>query len=232
MEDMRLTCRAVLFDLDGVLADSTRVVDEVWRAWATERGLDGDEIMRVAHGRPAKEVVTHFAPDLSVDDEVALLEEREAADTSGLVAIAGAQDLLESLPAGSWAVVTSGTRPLATRRFEGLGLPLPEVLVTADDVTAGKPHPEAYFSAARRVGAEPVDCVVIEDAPAGIEAGRAAGMAVIGVTTTYHPSDLAGADAIVATLEQLAARTVREGVRLPLIELSLSGPHAAEGSAR
>ncbi|MGH2820823.1 MAG: HAD family hydrolase, partial [Actinomycetota bacterium] len=107
-------CRAVLFDLDGVLADSTRAVDGVWRAWARERGLDGDAIMRVAHGRPAREIVSHFAPHLSAEEEVASLEEREASDPAGLVAIAGAEDLLRALPGASWAVVTSGTTPLAT----------------------------------------------------------------------------------------------------------------------
>jgi sugar-phosphatase len=225
-------CHAVLFDLDGVLADSTEVVDTVWRAWARERGLDGDVIMRVAHGRPAKEVIARFAPELAVDEEVALLEEREAADTSGLVAIAGAEPLLQSLPPGAWAVVTSGTHALATSRLRALGLPLPEVLVTADQVTRGKPDPEAYLTAARRLGAATGDCVVIEDAPPGIEAGRAAGMPVIGVTTTYDAPSLSGAEVIVDTLEQIQARVAEQSRGLPLIELSIARAHGFEPPAR
>jgi sugar-phosphatase len=225
-------CRAVLFDLDGVLVDSTGVVEAVWRDWATDRGLDGNELMRVAHGRPAKEIVARYAPHLSADKEVGLLEEREAADMSALVAIAGARELVRSLPPGSWAVVTSGTAPLATSRLEGIGLAPPAVLVTADDVSRGKPDPEAYLRAADALQVVPADCVVIEDAPAGVEAGIAAGMRVIAVTTTFAAADLARAHAIVATLEQVAARVTGEEVQPPAVELFVTTSLAPRADRR
>jgi sugar-phosphatase len=219
-------CRALLFDLDGVLVDSTGVVEAVWREWATDRGLDGNELMRVAHGRPAKEIIARYAPHLCADREVGLLEEREAADMSGMAAIAGARELVQSLPPRSWAVVTSGTAPLATSRLQGIGLAPPAVLVTADDVSRGKPDPEAYLRAADELQVAPADCVVIEDAPAGIEAGVAAGMRVIAVTTTFTPTELAQAHAIVGTLEQVAARVADEKVQPRLVELSVTTSHA------
>lgn len=225
-------CRAVLFDLDGVLVDSTGVVEAVWRAWATDRGLDGNELMRVAHGRPAKEIIALYAPHLRADKEVRLLEEREAADLSGLVAIAGARELVQSLPPESWGVVTSGTTPLATSRLEGIGLAPPAVLVTADDVARGKPDPEAYLRAADALLVPPADCVVIEDAPAGVEAGIAAGMRVIAVTTTFAPADLARAHAIVATLEQVAARVTGDEVQPPPLELLVSTSHTPRADRR
>jgi sugar-phosphatase len=217
-----VACRAVLFDLDGVLVDSTGVVEEVWRDWASKRGLDGNDVMRQAHGRPAKEIIARYAPHLHAETEVGLLEEREAANSASLVSIAGARDLVESLPPESWAVVTSGTTPLATSRLRGIGLPIPRVLITADDVDNGKPDPEAYLRAAGDLGVASADCVVIEDAPAGIEAGLAAGMRVIAVTTTFAPADLGRAHGIVATLEHVAARVIDGRVQPPLLELAVT----------
>ena len=212
---IRLTCKAVLFDLDGVLADSTAIVDRVWREWAAERDLDGDALMSIAHGRPAAEVIAAVAPQLSVEEEVRELERREA-DASGVAPIAGALRLLASLPERSWAVVTSGTSPLAASRLLAIDAPEPPVLVTADDVRAGKPNPEGYLKAARSLGAAPAECVVIEDSPAGVEAGRAGGMAVIGVTTTFPAESLAGATAVVPSLEAVVLETVaKEGDGLP-----------------
>ncbi len=224
MSTSRFDCRAVLFDLDGVLADSTALVDEVWRAWAHEKGLDGDTVMKVSHGRRAEEVVRSLAPHLSAPDEVTRIEEREIAEISRVAAIAGADALLRSLPSGSWAVVTSGTTPLATGRLRALGFPFPDVLITADDVAEGKPHPEGYLAAALRLGAEAADCIVIEDAPPGIEAARTGGMTPIGVTTTYEPAALAAADTIVASLEQIRVIRVQgDGRELPLISLTVEG---------
>jgi sugar-phosphatase len=204
----------VLFDLDGVLADSTGLVDRVWRAWARERGLDGSEIMRIAHGRPATEVIRAVAPHLDAEGEVELLEGREAGE-AGIVAVAGAVELVASLPASSWGVVTSGRGPLALSRLRAIGLPDPAVLVTADDVARGKPDPEGYLAAGRRIGAPSSDCLVIEDSPAGIQAARAAGMAVLGVTTTYPADELTRAAALVETLD---------AVRLSGVEAHRDGP--------
>ncbi len=215
---IRLTCKAVLFDLDGVLADSTAIVDRVWREWAVERDLDGDAVMSIAHGRPAAEVIAAVAPQLSVEAEVRELERREA-DAPGVVPIAGAMRLVASLPERSWAVVTSGTSPLATSRLRAIRA-TPGVLVTADDVRAGKPNPEGYLRAAGSLGASPAECVVIEDSPAGVEAGRAEGMTVIGVTTTFPASSLAGVAAHVKSLEAVILESVAPGGDcLPLLTL-------------
>jgi len=218
---IRLTCKAILFDLDGVLADSTAIVDRVWREWAAERGFDGDALMSIAHGRPAAEVIAAVAPQLSVEKEVRELEEREA-DASGVVPIAGAMTLVASLPEGSWAVVTSGTPPLAASRLSAIGAPEPRVLITANDVRAGKPNPEGYVHAARRLGAAPAECVVIEDSPAGVEAARAGDMAVIGVTTTFPAENLTGVAAHVNSLEAVILESVvAEDDGLPLLTLSV-----------
>lgn len=215
-----ITCRAVLFDLDGVLADSTALVDRVWRAWADERDLDATEVMKIAHGRPAAEVIQAVAPHLPAEAEVRLLEEREA-DASGVVAIAGAADLVRSLPDGCWAVVTSGTSPLARGRLAAIGVDAPPALITADDVGRGKPNPEGYLAAARRLGASPSECVVIEDSPAGIEAAGAAGMRVIAVTTTYPSQELGNVDALVNSLEEISVAHVANSSHevLPTLEL-------------
>lgn len=222
MTQTRFTCKAVLFDLDGVLADSTAVVDRVWRVWADERGLDGDAIMKVAHGRPSAEIIRDFAPELSVESEVELLEHREAEDLSGLVGIMGAAVLVRSLPRASWAVVTSGTTMVAQPRLAAVGIPEPPVLITANDIVRGKPDPEGYLTAASRLGAPAPRCIVIEDSPAGLDAARAAGMKTIGVTTTFPAESLAPVDALVSSLEAVRLERVDEaagGDRLPDLEL-------------
>jgi sugar-phosphatase len=219
----RLRCRALLFDLDGVLADSTAVVDRIWRAWAEERGLDGQAVVAIAHGRPTLEVIGRVAPHLAAEPEARELEEREVAAASGVSPIPGARELLEALPEPSWAVVTSGTRWLATSRIEAIGARAPHVLVTADDVERGKPDPEGYLKAAAALGAEARRCVVIEDSPAGITAARAAGMAVVGVTTTYAAAELSGAQVLVDSLEAVRVARVEPSDGLPLLELVVEG---------
>lgn len=198
-------CAAILFDLDGVLADSTQVVDRQWRLWARENGLDPDDLSHLAHGLRTVEVVSRFAPHLDPAAEVVKIEEREAADLDGVSVIPGALALIASLPLERWAVVTSGTRYLATTRLHHCRVPLPNVLVTADDVMRGKPHPEPYLKGAASLGFEPEQCLVFEDTPAGIESAHAAGMRAIALTTTYPRERLAGADAIIATLEGVRA---------------------------
>ncbi len=221
MSVTRFTCKAILFDLDGVLADSTAVVDRVWRVWADERGLDGDAIMDVAHGRPSAEIIRDFAPDLPVESEVELLEHREAEDLSGLVGIMGAAELVRSLPRTSWAVVTSGTTTVAQPRLAAVGIPEPPVLITAGDIIKGKPDPEGYLTAASRLGAPAAGCIVIEDSPAGLQAARAANMKTIGVTTTFSAESLTPVDALVRSLEVVRLARVDEGTgdRLPDLEL-------------
>ena len=194
----------ILFDLDGVLVDSTECVERSWRTWAASRGLDPERVMQVAHGRRTIETVALVAPHLSVADEVAALEGVEAQTTEGVYEIPGARKLLERLPLDAWAIVTSGVRTVATLRIRHTGLPMPRVLVCADEITRGKPDPEGYLTAAARLGRAPADCVVIEDTPPGLEAARAAGMRSIGVAGTYPASALI-ADLVVPSLTSLPA---------------------------
>jgi sugar-phosphatase len=201
------SCSAILFDLDGVLVDSTGAVDREWREWAARKGVDGDAVMAIAHGVRSYEVIRAVAPHLDVDAEVQELESREADHQEGVRVMPGAVALVNSIPEGRWGVVTSGTRLLASARLQFCGLPVPRVLVTADDVVGGKPHPEPYLKGAEWLGFPPEECLVIEDAPAGIEAARAAGMTVIGITSTYAAGALGLADAVVGKLEQIRVRS-------------------------
>lgn len=198
------SCSAILFDLDGVLVDSTRQVDREWREWAKRKSVDGDEIMAIAHGVRTIEVIRRVAPHLDAEAEAAAIENREASDQSGVVVMPGAQELVRSIPDGRWGVVTSGSRPLARNRLRYCGLPVPEVLVTSDDVTWGKPHPEPYLKGAEWLGLKPAECLVIEDAPAGIQSARAGGMIVIGLASTYLPASLKEADAVVKSFHDVS----------------------------
>ena len=197
------SCSAILFDLDGVLVDSTRAVDREWREWAARKGVDGDAIMAIAHGVRTIEVIRRVAPHLDAETEAAEIENHEAHDQRGVTVMPGAADLLKSIPAGRWGVVTSGSRLLAQNRLQYCGLPVPEVLVTSDDVTNGKPHPEPYLKGAQGLGFAPADCLVIEDAPAGIQSARTGGMKVIGMASTYAPEVIEQADAVVRRLRQI-----------------------------
>jgi len=194
----------ILFDLDGVLVDSTECVERSWRTWAARRGLDPERVMQVAHGRRTIETVSLVAPHLSLADEVAALEGVEAHTTEGVYEIPGARELLERLPRDAWAIVTSGVRAVATLRITHTGLPMPRALVCADEIHRGKPDPEGYLTAAARLGRAPADCVVIEDTPPGLEAARAAGMRSIGIAGTYPASALI-ADLVVPSLTSLPA---------------------------
>ena len=195
-------CSAILFDLDGVLLDSTRVVAEQYTRWAREHGLDPNEVMKAAHGVRTLEVVRRVAPHLDPVAETREIEDREAA-ADGIFPISGAVALLDSIPPGRWCVVTSGTRYLATKRMRKFGIPVPEILITADDVSNGKPDPEPYRKGAELLRVSPGDCVVFEDAPAGIRSARAAGMRVISLPSTYPAEELHEADVIVPGLSSI-----------------------------
>jgi sugar-phosphatase len=205
-ETVRLDCDALLFDLDGVLVDSTACVEHTWRAWASRHGLDAATILRVAHGRRASDTLRVIAPHLDASAELAALVGHEARTIEGLAEVPGARALLDALPRGRWAVVTSGVRAVAEHRLRYFGLPVPAVMVCADEVTHGKPDPEGYLAAAARLGFVPAQCVVVEDAPAGLEAARAANMRVIAVATTYPPEALSGADVVTRALNALTVR--------------------------
>jgi len=193
---------AVLSDLDGVLVDSGDEVERIWREWAVERGLDPDEVGRTSHGVPGVQVIERWAPELDPVAESTRLDELHA-ETGG-TALPGAAQLLASV--SPLAVVTSCTPPLAAARFSAAGLQPPALIVTADLTPRGKPHPDPYLAAARALGVAPQDCLVIEDAPAGIAAGRAAGATVWAVTTTHAEAELSAADAVVGGLPEIVAR--------------------------
>src|ERR1700747_1526957 len=146
------SCAAILFDLDGVLCDSTRQVDREWREGGARKGVDGDAVMAIAHGVRTIEVIRRVAPHLDAESEAAAIENHEAQDQRGVTVMPGALELVKSIPVGRWGVVTSGSRLLATNRLRYCGLPVPEVLVISDDVTNGKPHPEPYLKGAELFG--------------------------------------------------------------------------------
>ena len=206
---------AVLFDCDGVLVDSAMSVERAWRGWAAERGLDGDGVMAIAHGRRTEDTLRELGFTADLAAEVDRIEGAEIADASDVTAFPGAATALATLPPEAWAVVTSGTRGLATARLAAAGLPLPAVLVTADDVVAGKPDPEGYLEAARRLGVPPADCLVLEDAPAGVQAALAAGMRVVALPTT-HPAEELAAATLVASWDEFVLRVAAGRIVLTL----------------
>ena len=194
---------AVISDLDGVLVDSMPATARAWAAWGRRHQIDGAAIQAANHGRPARAVISeHVAPE-GVEADVEFLLEAEVTDTRDVTALPGADGIL-ALPVV--AIATSCVEPLARARIAAAGLRAPAVVITADQVEHGKPAPDAYLLAAERLGVEPVRCVVLEDAPAGVAAGKAAGMAVWAVTFTHAAADLAAADEVADGLPELLAR--------------------------
>jgi mannitol-1-/sugar-/sorbitol-6-phosphatase len=202
-------CKAILFDLDGVLVDSAECVERTWRRWATDHHLNPESVIALAHGRRAIETVRLVAPHLVAESELASLAASEATTSEGVYEIMGARELLALLPADSWAVVTSGIRAVAEFRLRYTRLPVPSVMICADEIARGKPDPEGYLNASAGLGTSSADCLVIEDTPAGIAAAHAAGMRVIAITSTYPREQLGTANAIVASLADLSV--VRDG---------------------
>ena len=202
-------CAAILFDLDGVLVDSTRSVERQWRAWAREQGIDGDRVMTVGHGVRAIEVIRAVAPHLDAAAEARKLESREAADRDGVAVMPGAVELVRTIPDGLWCVVTSGTRHLASARLQLAGIPVPSVMVAADDVTNGKPNPEPYLRGAEILGVPATECVVFEDSASGTKSGRAAGCTVIGTTFSHSIEELSAAHYLVTDLTGITVELLR-----------------------
>ena len=189
------SCSALLFDMDGVLIDSTPAVARVWHQWAIEHGLDPDEVVHRAHGRPSVATIRDLLPNSDIEAEDREVERREIEDLDGVVPLPGVIELLNSLPAERWTIVTSCTRPLALVRLRAAGLPTHTKLITSTDITNGKPHPEPYLKGASLLGYPAADCIVVEDAPAGIRAGKAAGARVIAFPTTMDRQELQNAKA-------------------------------------
>jgi sugar-phosphatase len=209
-----LQVHGILFDLDGVLIDSTAGVTRVWNDWAIRHGLDPDTTAHTAHGRRAIDTVRLLAPALDADAELLDLERREIADSYDVKVFAGAARLLTSLPPRRWAIVTSGTRDLARHRLEVAGLPIPELMITGSDIQHGKPHPEPYQRGAALLDLPPAQCVAVEDAPSGVRSALAAGMPVLAVPTTYPTSELAAATALLPSLAALHATIVDDCIQL------------------
>lgn len=207
-------CRAVLFDLDGVLVDSEQVVERTWQRWALRHNLHIPDLVTRAHGRRSIETVHDVAPQLDAEAEARWLETAELSDADGLAALPGAVAFFTSIPPSQRAVVTSCGRALATFRLNASGFPIPDVLVSADDISRGKPSPDGYLLAAQRLGFSSRDCVVLEDTPAGIAAGRAAGAMVLALTTTFPDDELRAAHAIVSSLAVISATLDRGRLQL------------------
>jgi len=189
-------CAALLFDMDGVLINSTPAVTRVWRRWALDHGFNSEEVVARAHGRPSLTTVREYLPNADHEAENREVERREIEDLEGVIPLPGALELLACLPQDRWTIVTSCTRPLAEVRIRAAGLPLPKQLITSNDIIHGKPHPDPYLKGASVLGFPAANCIVVEDVPAGVRAGKAAGAKVIGFTTTVGEAALqdAGAD--------------------------------------
>jgi sugar-phosphatase len=185
---VQIRCKGILFDMDGVLISSIGSVERSWTKWAKMRGLDPAYTCKIAHGCRSIETIARLRPDLDVGVENGIIEGLEIEDTEGVTVLPGVLDLLASLPSDRWAVVTSATEPLARVRMVAGGIPVPERIVTAESVAYGKPHPAPYLAGAALLGFAPQECLVIEDAASGTEAGRAAGCTVV-ATTFSHPID-------------------------------------------
>ena len=200
---MELTASGILFDMDGILVSSLGSVERSWARWGRMRGVDGAKAILTAHGKRAIETIRLLRPDLDDEAELAVIEQIEIDDTEGLQALPGIGKLLGSLPPGSWTVCTSATERLARVRMEHVGLLPPKHFIAADMVQHGKPHPEPYLRGAALLGFAPGQCVVFEDAPAGCTAGKAAGCTVVATLFSHSREQLAEADYIVPSLEEV-----------------------------
>ena len=215
---INVRCSALLFDLDGVLIDSTPAVARVWHRWAVAHVLDPVTVVRMAHGRPSRTTIREFLPNADIEAEDREVERREMEDLDGVVLLPGARRLLDSLPTDRWTIATSCTRPLAEVRLRAAGLPIPKTMITSSDVKIGKPDPEPYLKAAAMLKFPASGCVVVEDAPAGVLAGKAAGARVIAFLTTMPRGELLneGANWIVRNCSDIAARSESDGLVLSL----------------
>lgn len=221
----KISCKALLFDMDGVLVDSTPVVTRVWSQWARERGFDPEKIVHRVHGRPSLTTIRELLPDADHEAENREVERREILDVDGVVPLPGVVDFLASLPSDRWTIVTSGTKPLADVRIRAAHISPPARFITAQDITIGKPDPEPYLKGAALLGFAPKDCVVVEDASAGVRSAKAAGARVIAVQTTETNDHLIGLGAnwIVKDCSALSFERVTPSGDL-VIDATLSGP--------
>lgn len=215
-----LEVEAILFDNDGVLIDSTHVVEESWRTFASWYDLPVDDVLAIVHGRRSRDVIETFASAVPVPPEDAWRRYIDACltDFVHVDVLPGVTGLLTSLPPANWAVVTSGTRIVTTARMTAANLPTPPAMVTAEDITIGKPDPAPYLKGAELLGIAPADCLVVEDAPAGIESGTRAGCQTLALLTTHERASLAGATAYAADLRAVSVEVCATGLRVHVQE--------------
>lgn len=187
---MQKKCKAILFDMDGTLVDSTLCIEQVWRKWSQKHNLAESFVLSHVHGRRGHDVVSLVAPHLNADKEIALLLEEELQTLEGTIPIHGAGAFVNQLPRDKWCVVTSAPRELALKKLSFANIPLPVMIIGADDVSFGKPHPEPYLRAAETLGVEPSECLVFEDAQNGIESALSAGMTVIALLSSLSDGDI------------------------------------------
>ena len=220
----QIHCEGLLFDLDGVLINSTPAVARVWKQWAIERGFNPEEVVARAHGRPSLTTVKEYLPHGDHEIENREVERREIEDVEGVIPLPGALDLLASLPQDRWAIVTSCTRALAEVRIGAAGLPVPKNMITANDIKNGKPDPDPYLKGAAKLGFAASDCVVFEDVPAGVRSGKAAGARVIAFTTTVAATALqeAGADWLLRSCADVELLSQKKRLTLLLNALTLN----------
>jgi sugar-phosphatase len=207
---------ALLFDNDGVLVSSIASVNRCWKIWAAHYGVPNADKVEIAHGTRAVEIMENLAPDVDPVEGLKLIEDMEIADVADVEVLPGVRALLTSLPANRWAIVSSATHRLLVARLQAAKLPEPEWIVSADRVVNGKPHPEPYLLGAKLIQVAPEDCIVVEDAPSGVSAGKAAGCRVLGVLGTHNADELraAGVDWVVASLEHVRAESAADGLKI------------------
>jgi sugar-phosphatase len=195
-----IRCKGILFDMDGILISSLGSVERSWTKWALMRDVEPAHALSIAHGCRSIETVAMLRPDLDPETENTIIEDLEIEDTDGVAVLPGVLELLAALPKNRWTVVTSATAPLARVRLAACGIPVPERIVTADDVSEGKPHPAPYLAGAALLGFAPEECVVFEDSASGTNSGRAAGCTVVATTFSHSVESLAAAHYLIEDL--------------------------------
>ena len=211
-----ITTQGLLFDMDGVLISSIGSVRRSWRLWCRHYGLPGADTFEISHGTRAIDIIRQVNPGIDPEEGLRRIEDLEIADTADLKVLHGVPELVRSLPADRWAVVTSATRRLVLERLRIAGLPVPERVIAAEDVVRGKPDPEPYRRGAALLGRNPADCIVVEDAPSGIAAGLAAGCRVLGVLGTHGADEIASATWVVQSLRDVSASPSSQGLTLTI----------------
>ena len=210
--------KGLLFDNDGVIVSSIASVNRCWRKWAAHYGVPVADDFQIEHGTRAVDVMQKLVPGIDVAEGLKVIEDMELEDVADLQVLPGVKDLLESLPMDRWAIVSSATYRLLVGRLKVAKLPVPERIISGDRVMHGKPHPEPYLRGAELIHAAPGDCIVVEDAPSGVRAGKAAGCRVLGVLGTHSAEELraAGVEWVVESLERVKAEAAAGGLRLTL----------------